>query len=108
MIKLIGVIERPSSMTREQFQEWWVKEHSQVAKHLPGLRKYTISTKKIEADTEGFTDLGYEGVAELWFDDMEACRRAIASQEMKDTVEDDAKHNVSVKGVIITEEFKVV
>lgn len=75
MIKFIATLERKRGMTPDGFTRYWREVHVPLAAALPGLRRYTISTV-VEAP-DG--DRPYDGVAELWFDDIESLRRSFAS-----------------------------
>jgi uncharacterized protein (TIGR02118 family) len=75
VIKFIATLERRRDMTQEGFARYWREVHVPLARELPGLRGYSISTV-VEAP-DG--DRPYDGVAELWFDDVESLRRSFAS-----------------------------
>jgi uncharacterized protein (TIGR02118 family) len=74
MIKLICLINRPSRVQPEEFRGWWLDHHARVAAKLPGLRRYTISI----CDRAG-GEPPFDGVAELWFDDVSSMEAAFAS-----------------------------
>ncbi len=42
MIKVMVLLRRPPSWTRERFHRWWIEEHVAYGKTLPGLRKYRV------------------------------------------------------------------
>ncbi|MHC2635166.1 uncharacterized protein (TIGR02118 family) [Bradyrhizobium liaoningense] len=83
MIKLICLIQRPDDCGRAEFREWWLGHHATVAAKLPGLRKYTISI------TENRESVSYDGVAELWFDDVQAMEAAFASPQGQECARED-------------------
>jgi uncharacterized protein (TIGR02118 family) len=72
-------------MRREEFAKYWVGVHSKKARKMPGLRRYVINTVK---DAEG-TKPDYDGIVELWFDDVQAMKRAFSSEEGKATLADE-------------------
>ena len=39
MIKVVVLLRRPPSWTRERFHRWWLDEHVAYDKKLPNLRK---------------------------------------------------------------------
>ena len=85
MYSIIGVLKKPDYWTTEQFRDWWVNDHAEIAKQLPGLRRYTIHP--LTHNLDGFTgELGgapsHDGVAFLWFDDEDAARNAFASSSV--------------------------
>ncbi len=42
MIKVVVLLRRPQSWTRERFHHWWLDEHVAYGKKLPDLRKYRV------------------------------------------------------------------
>lgn len=75
MIKLIAFLKRKPGMTREEFAERWVNEHTKISARLPGLIAYRINIAT-ERQPAGTADEPiYDGTAELWWnsiDEMEA------------------------------------
>jgi uncharacterized protein (TIGR02118 family) len=76
MTKLIGLLKRAEGWDRQRFRDYWVKDHAQVARNLPGLRRYQIT---IFNSGEQGEEPRYDGMAELWFDDRAAFEAAFAS-----------------------------
>lgn len=74
--RLVGLLKRAEGWDRERFREYWVGQHAQVARHLPGLRRYRITV--FDAGEHG-EEPAYDGMAELWFDDRAAFEAAFAS-----------------------------
>jgi uncharacterized protein (TIGR02118 family) len=67
-------MKRPSTVERASFQRWWVEDHGPIARQIPGLRRYVVS----------FSDdpvARFDGMAELWFDDWDALRAGLASDQ---------------------------
>jgi uncharacterized protein (TIGR02118 family) len=75
VIKFIVMLQRRQGMTLDGFARYWREVHVPLARDLPGLRGYSISTVVEAPDGER----PYDGVAELWFDDIESLRRSFAS-----------------------------
>lgn len=81
MIKLIFCLKRLPGMTREKFQTYWRETHAPlVQRHAEVLRiaRYVQSHSLPEgsatalAEARGSTGQDFDGVAELWWDSMEA------------------------------------
>jgi uncharacterized protein (TIGR02118 family) len=70
MQRLVIYLKRRADLTRLAFLEWWLGHHSALAMQLPGLRRYIISL--VADDQEG----RFDGMAELWFDDLTAAAAA--------------------------------
>src|SRR6266436_2126407 len=104
MIRLIYVLRRKSSMSRDEFQKYWHEVHGPlVAKHatalniLRYLQDHTLDDPMNEqmARARGGMEPPYDGVAELWWTTREALATSFASSggqaAGKELVEDEAK-----------------
>ena len=81
MLKIILCIKRRPEMTREAFHAYWKDTHSKVVKDVAGLLRIrrnvhnrTMSTSLDERMREGrgASPDDFDGVAESWFDSLEA------------------------------------
>jgi uncharacterized protein (TIGR02118 family) len=95
MIKLIGLLRRASGTTPASFREHWRDHHARIAMELPGLRRYVINPV---VAAPGGAQPGWDGVAELWFDDLAAFAAAMASPQWQAAEADHAfiEHRVIV------------
>ena len=107
MIKWIPLVKRPPTMTVEELHKWWLGPHAELAKGLPGLKKYVISLA-IEGPEKAIQGIQYDGIAEMWFDSMDDIRKAQASSAFAELGKDVREHNVTVAGEIYTEEHTIV
>lgn len=108
MIKLIYCITRKPDMPVEEFQRYWRETHGPIAGRIPGVRRY-VQCHTLPELYAGDRAPAYDGAAELWFDDMEAMRAAMASPERDAAVEDERNFiDHSRVFAIITEEKPVV
>jgi uncharacterized protein (TIGR02118 family) len=89
MVKLIFCLRRREDISVEEFHRYWREEHGPlVARHAAalGIRRYvqlhtvTAPVNAALATTRG-TPEAYDGVAELWFDDIDAFGRSAATDE---------------------------
>lgn len=78
MIKLIGLLRRTSGTTPAAFRNHWVDHHARIAMQLPGLRRYVVNPA---VAVPGGEQPAWDGVAELWFDDLAAFEAAKASPQ---------------------------
>ncbi|SIR17218.1 conserved hypothetical protein [Haladaptatus litoreus] len=85
MIKMVDLLVRKEGMTHEEFEDYWLNEHSEIAKELPGLRKYVTSVSK---DPE---KAGYDGVLELYFDSTDDMKAAFGSEQGEKVMADAAE-----------------
>jgi uncharacterized protein (TIGR02118 family) len=89
VIKLTFCLRRREGLSREEFQRMWHEEHAPlVRKHADtlGIRKYV----QVHTTTTPFNDAlrgsrdappEYDGVAELWWDSVDAAAAAASTPE---------------------------
>lgn len=75
MIKLVAVVRRKDDISFEEFRHRWCDEHPSLVQQLPGVRHYNQNL----AFEGGSRTWPMDGVAEVWFDDRDAMRKAFAS-----------------------------
>jgi uncharacterized protein (TIGR02118 family) len=85
MIKTVSLLTRKPGMTHAEFVDRWVNEHAPLAHAVPGLRRYVLTLIDASPDRPDIPshDIDVDGIAELWYDDVEAMRAAAATPEMK-------------------------
>jgi uncharacterized protein (TIGR02118 family) len=101
MRKVMVFLKRRSDLDRTAFFDWWLNRHRPLAANIPGLRHYTIS---LEADGE---DTLFDGLAELWFDHVQAADTGFASPQGQ-TAMADARDHVSRRERLDLHEHKFV
>ncbi|HEX8804554.1 MAG TPA: EthD domain-containing protein [Acidimicrobiales bacterium] len=89
MIKLVFVLRRRSDLTREEFQRHWLDRHAPLVRSYAdvlGIRRY-VQTHTLPDELHAALRASrgapepYDGVAELWYDDLEALAAAVATDE---------------------------
>jgi uncharacterized protein (TIGR02118 family) len=106
MIKLVYCISKKASLTDEEFFRYWENVHGPIGARIPRLRKLVQSHRvTIVGDAH---QPAYDGMAELWFDDMEALLAARRSPEWKASTEDEANFIDSGKVAYFVSEERVV
>ena len=105
MIKVLGLLTRKPHLTHEEFVKHWYEIHGPLARAVPGVRRYVqshiIGTRTRPDIPE--TPVEIDGIAELWYDDLESLRRAAATPEMKRLTDDGALFIGQIKSMIIEE-----
>jgi uncharacterized protein (TIGR02118 family) len=102
MVKLISLIKRKEGMSREEFARWAIEEHSPIGERMPGIRQYRINILRADQpETE------FDGVFELWFDNVEALQAALDSNVGTEAREDAMAH-ASKRIHLRTEEHIIV
>jgi uncharacterized protein (TIGR02118 family) len=87
MIKLVYCITKKSGLTDEEFFSYWQNVHGAIGARIPGLRKLVQSRRLAIAGDKHAPD--FDGMAELWFDDVEALLAARRSPEWEASTEDE-------------------
>jgi|SRR5277367_3747170 len=87
MIKVVYCIIKKAGLTDEEFFRYWESVHGPIGARIPRLRKLVQSHRLTLPGDERRP--GYDGIAELWFDDMEALLAARQSPEWKASTDDE-------------------
>jgi uncharacterized protein (TIGR02118 family) len=74
---MIILLKKKNSLTDQEFSKYWLEKHAQLAKKMPGLRKYVVNVVQRPPNREP----DYDGVVELWFDDRDSMKKAFTSTE---------------------------
>ncbi|WP_458189002.1 EthD family reductase [Haladaptatus sp. NG-WS-4] len=99
MMKMVDLLVRKDGTSHQEFEDYWLNEHSELAKDLPGLRKYVTSVSK---DPE---KAGYDGVLELYFDSTADMKAAFDSEQGERVMADAAEFiDVDAGPTLIVEE----
>ena len=106
MIKVLVAIHKKPGMSREEFNRYWREVHAPLAEGMPGLRRYIINPA-IEVSSRG--EPPFDGLAELWFDDVGAMEAAFASPAGQETSADVAEFAQPDKMLfVVAEEIAIV
>jgi uncharacterized protein (TIGR02118 family) len=88
MIKQVYCVSKKAGLSDEEFFRYWENVHGPIGARIPRLRKLVQSHRMIVPGDKHRSD--YDGMAELWFDDIEALLAARESPEWKASSEDEA------------------
>ena len=86
MIKLVYCIGKKPGLTDEEFFRYWKNIHGPIGARIPGLRTLVQSHRRTLPDGRC---PDYDGMAELWFDSMDALLAARKSPEWKASTADE-------------------
>jgi uncharacterized protein (TIGR02118 family) len=116
-VKLVFCLRRRPDLTREQFQEYWRGSHGKLGVSLAdalGFRRYvqshTVSSPLNDAlQRSRGGPPAYDGVVELWFEDVDAVQRTFSSPAGRDAarqlVEDEFTFvDVAASPIFVVEE----
>ena len=89
VLKLVFAIRRRSDLSPEEFHRYWLQEHGPLARSLLeplGVRRYvqthTVAPELNAALASGRgTAEAYDGLAEIWWDSLDAFVAASTSEE---------------------------
>jgi uncharacterized protein (TIGR02118 family) len=103
MISRMGILTRRPDLTPEQFRRHWLEVHGPLAARLPGLRRYqqnhVVDASQLAIDhARGTWDV--DGFSQLWFDDLDAMRRAVEVPKLRPDLPDIANFCGDAKLVI--------
>jgi uncharacterized protein (TIGR02118 family) len=102
MVKAIFIVSKLPGLTLSEFFERWEHAHGPLAARVPGLRRYVQN----HALPEAYVGRGqtHDGWSELWFDDLGALGRAVASPEWRVLRDDGAMLFAAPIGVGVARE----
>lgn len=87
MVKLVYCLCRKPGLSREEFIRYWAEVHGPLGARIPGLRKLVQS---YALPVPGHGRSAFDGMAELWFDDLAAVLEARESAEWGASTADEA------------------
>ena len=86
MLKQLSIFRRREDLSQEAFRHYWRNRHPEVVTRLPGIRRYVQN--HVTAVLRG--NPGWDGIAEVWFDDIESMRANVGSRVLADIRADEA------------------
>jgi uncharacterized protein (TIGR02118 family) len=105
-VKLVFMFHRRPGMAFGDFSRYWRDQHAPIGAALPGVRKYVQNHASATLDG---SPPPYDGFSELWFDDMPALQRALASPEAQAALVDSANFiDVQRIQTFVVEEVTIV
>ncbi len=120
MIKLVYCVCRRPDLTEEAFRKYWLEQHAplvrSVAKAIGAIRYVQSHTVQPEINAALMRTRGleppYDGITEVWWQDLETFQAAAASPEAKaarkQLLEDEARFiDFSRSRVFMTEEHVI-
>ena len=113
MVKLIICATRRSDVTREEFDSYWRDKHGPLVKSVAEFARHVRRYVQCHL-VEGAPPFGvagaYDGVAELWFDNVEEAARAFSEPKYLEIIRPDELKFVDPRKCIsfMTEELQVI
>jgi uncharacterized protein (TIGR02118 family) len=88
VIKVVYCFRKRAGISDEHFDRYWRDVHGQIGARIPGLRRL-VQSRAVRLPVDA-RQPDFDGVAELWFEDEAALVRARASEEWKQSTQDEA------------------
>ncbi|MBI3303844.1 MAG: EthD domain-containing protein [Deltaproteobacteria bacterium] len=109
MIKSFALLPKKPGTSDEQFHRHWREVHAPLALRITSLRRY-VQSHRLPQQIPNFTAAPYEGVAEVWFDNLETTMRMRDSPEYLEGAFKDEPNFIDVPGLtrLVTRENVVV
>lgn len=89
MIKLVYCFRKKSDISVDEFARYWGDEHASIGKRIPGIRRFVQSLAI--RDARDAHAPSFDGMVELWFDDVDAVLRARQSPAWRESTADEAR-----------------
>ena len=105
MVKIVVLLSRRPGMSREEFEWYWREQHLPLVAKLPGLRRL-VANRVLPGPHDPAP--AYDGVAEDWFDDLQAHDAALASPQGQAVLADAATFlDMSRLQILVVDEAEV-
>jgi uncharacterized protein (TIGR02118 family) len=88
MIKVVYCITKKTGMTAAEFFHYWRHIHAPLGARIPGLRRF-VQSHAVEVGKDARAG-DFDGMAELWFENIEALLAARQSPEWQASTADEA------------------
>ena len=107
MVKLVYCMRRKPGLSREEFVRYWADVHAPIGARIPGLRRLVHS---YALAAQGDSRPGdFDGMAELWFDDVSAIVEARRSVEWAASTADEYNFvDLSRTAYFLSEERRIL
>ena len=101
MVKFTILLKRKGSLTQEQFVEHHKTVHADLFMSVPvvkeTVRRY-VQQHTLPVDLPGMPPAKYDGITELWFDDVEALGRCFSDAEYMQRIRPDEESFLDLPG----------
>ena len=93
MITRMGLLQKKPDLSDAEFRAHWRDMHGPLAAKLPGLRRYH-QNHVVDREQRGIVyargSHDFDGISELWFDDLPSMQRAFSSDLVEEVAADEA------------------
>jgi uncharacterized protein (TIGR02118 family) len=89
-VTVAWLMERPTTLTEEEFEHWYLDIHAAVARRMPRLRRYNVA--RLVAEPNPWADSTTFRIAQLYWDSVEDCTTDFNTMEGFATFGDGTVH----------------
>lgn len=106
MVKLVYCITKKAGLSDEEFFRYWKRVHGPIGARIPGLLRLVQSHRRTIPGDSYQPD--YDGMAELWFDDVGTLLAARQSPEWKASTQDEVNFIDHTKTAYFVSEEQII
>ena len=101
MIKQVSFFKRREDLGPEEFRDHWLNAHADVVRQLNGIVRY-VQNHALESRS------GFDGIAEVWFEDIESMRNVVDTPELAAIRSDEENFiDLNTMGTVLTTEYLI-
>ena len=101
MIKQVSFFKRRDDLSPEEFRDHWLNAHADVVRQLSGIVRY-VQNHGLEPRS------GFDGIAEVWFEDIESMRNVVDTPELAAIRSDEENFiDLNTMGTVLTTEYLI-
>jgi uncharacterized protein (TIGR02118 family) len=89
MLKVDTLMRRRPDLTHDQFTAHWRDAHAQLFSSQPVVKQYVrryVQSRTIANPPRSFALADFDGIAQMWFDDMDGFHGVFSSQNYRDVI----------------------
>ena len=87
MLKVLSLMKRKEGMSFDEFRDWALNKHPELARKIPGMRGYRMNVP-VKENPES----PYDAISEMWWDSDEARLAGFGTEEGKAAGADAGAH----------------
>jgi len=106
MAKAVFQIKRKHGLPLGEFRKYWLEVHGPIVSKFPGLKRY-VQCHAVDG-SYAFGDPLWDGVAELWCDDVAAMEKMFDSREFREEGWPDAHNFLDTVWMLVAQEHQVI
>lgn len=104
MTKVLFLAKKRQGLSVDEFMTYWCQRHAPLVVKVPGVRRYIINSAVLN---DSLTTASWDGVGEIWFDNLAALQEAAASQAGQAALSDRANFWSPDSGTLVAEKLQV-